>query len=178
MLQAESLCSTNTNTSLPSKPLPGHSITATQRSYPTHHPRVLQAESLCQKRALEAFHLDPEKWGVNVQSLSGSPANFQVGEGSVVELAAQAGVAWRGMSWAARSRGPTAAETGMAWPADARGLLGFGVIYCLLLGCRAGSADSVCRRPMLSAYADSMPCGASCPHRTARAGVYCAAEAS
>ena len=36
------------------------------------------AESLCQKRALEAFHLDPEEWGVNVQSLSGSPANFQV----------------------------------------------------------------------------------------------------
>jgi hypothetical protein len=37
-----------------------------------------QVELLCQKRALEAFNLDPEEWGVNVQSLSGSPANFQV----------------------------------------------------------------------------------------------------
>jgi glycine hydroxymethyltransferase len=37
-----------------------------------------RVELLCQKRALEAFHLDPEEWGVNVQSLSGSPANFQV----------------------------------------------------------------------------------------------------
>ncbi|KAK6130542.1 hypothetical protein DH2020_035723 [Rehmannia glutinosa] len=36
------------------------------------------AETLCQKRALETFKLDPAKWGVNVQSLSGSPANFQV----------------------------------------------------------------------------------------------------
>jgi glycine hydroxymethyltransferase len=37
-----------------------------------------KAELLCQKRALEAFNLDPAEWGVNVQSLSGSPANFQV----------------------------------------------------------------------------------------------------
>merc|ERR1712072_352381 len=35
-------------------------------------------ESTCQARALEAFHLDPEQWGVNVQCLSGSPANLQV----------------------------------------------------------------------------------------------------
>ena len=36
------------------------------------------AERLCQQRALKAFNLDPAKWGVNVQPLSGSPANFQV----------------------------------------------------------------------------------------------------
>jgi len=35
-----------------------------------------QIERLCQKRALEAFNLDPAKWGVNVQPYSGSPANF------------------------------------------------------------------------------------------------------
>jgi glycine hydroxymethyltransferase len=35
-----------------------------------------QAERLCQERALETFRLDPKEWGVNVQSLSGSPANL------------------------------------------------------------------------------------------------------
>ncbi|QLL31796.1 hypothetical protein HG536_0B06640 [Torulaspora globosa] len=35
-------------------------------------------ELLCQKRALEAFNLTPDRWGVNVQTLSGSPANLQV----------------------------------------------------------------------------------------------------
>jgi len=37
-----------------------------------------KVETLCQQRALEAFGLDPKEWGVNVQTLSGSPANFQV----------------------------------------------------------------------------------------------------
>jgi glycine hydroxymethyltransferase len=35
-------------------------------------------EILCQNRALEAFGLKKEDWGVNVQCLSGSPANLQV----------------------------------------------------------------------------------------------------
>jgi len=35
-------------------------------------------ESLTQKRALEAFGLNANEWGVNVQSLSGAPANFAV----------------------------------------------------------------------------------------------------
>ncbi|CAN1170652.1 Serine hydroxymethyltransferase 3, chloroplastic [Linum perenne] len=37
-----------------------------------------ELETLCQERALAAFHLDGNKWGVNVQPLSGSPANFEV----------------------------------------------------------------------------------------------------
>ncbi|MCJ1228708.1 glycine hydroxymethyltransferase shm1 [Toensbergia leucococca] len=35
-----------------------------------------QAERLCQKRALQTFRLNEEEWGVNVQPLSGSPANL------------------------------------------------------------------------------------------------------
>merc|ERR1719191_2568919 len=34
------------------------------------------AEDMCRSRALVAFKADPAKWGVNVQVLSGSPANF------------------------------------------------------------------------------------------------------
>lgn len=35
-----------------------------------------EAERLCQQRALEAFGLKESEWGVNVQPLSGSPANL------------------------------------------------------------------------------------------------------
>jgi len=36
------------------------------------------SENLCRNRALETFKLSPDEWGVNVQVLSGSPANFAV----------------------------------------------------------------------------------------------------
>ncbi len=35
-----------------------------------------QIERLCQRRAFDAFHLDPSLWGVNVQAYSGSVANL------------------------------------------------------------------------------------------------------
>lgn len=40
--------------------------------------KILQVEILCQNRALQAFRLSSEEWGVNVQPYSGSPANFAV----------------------------------------------------------------------------------------------------
>lgn len=42
-----------------------------------------EIELLAQKRALEAYNLDPEKWGCNVQPYSGSPANFAVYTGLI-----------------------------------------------------------------------------------------------
>lgn len=35
-------------------------------------------ERLLEKRALETFRLDPEKWGINGQVFSGAPANFAI----------------------------------------------------------------------------------------------------
>jgi len=37
-----------------------------------------EVESLAQKRGLELFNLDGDKWGINVQPYSGSPANMAV----------------------------------------------------------------------------------------------------
>lgn len=37
---------------------------------------IKELETLCQERSLAAFSLDGKQWGVNVQPLSGSSANF------------------------------------------------------------------------------------------------------
>lgn len=37
-----------------------------------------KVENLCKERALKLFKLSPQKWAVNVQALSGSPANLAV----------------------------------------------------------------------------------------------------
>jgi glycine hydroxymethyltransferase len=42
-----------------------------------------EIETLCQKRALEAFHLHENDWHVNVQPYSGSPANFAIYTGLI-----------------------------------------------------------------------------------------------
>lgn len=39
---------------------------------------VDELEQLCRKRALQAFNLDPVKWGVNVQPYSGSVSNIPI----------------------------------------------------------------------------------------------------
>lgn len=53
-------------------------------------------ELLCQKRALEAFHLDPNVWGVNVQPYSGKicliASFFSFCTGSTANFATLAGV--------------------------------------------------------------------------------------
>lgn len=48
------------------------------RRYYAGNTFIDRIEVLAQKRALEAFDLDPNEWGVNVQSYSGSPANLAV----------------------------------------------------------------------------------------------------
>lgn len=41
-----------------------------------------EVENLCRDRALQAYSLDADKWGVNVQPYSGSPANMAVYTGA------------------------------------------------------------------------------------------------
>ncbi len=54
---------------------------------------VDKVEILCQKRALEAFGLNPNEWGVNVQPYSGTLISyFIIFKGSPANLAAYTGL--------------------------------------------------------------------------------------
>eukprot|EP00794_Sanderia_malayensis_P008740 gene8740-9674_t len=46
--------------------------------YYSGNDNIDKMEALCKQRALKAYRLNSEEWGVNVQPLSGSPANFAV----------------------------------------------------------------------------------------------------
>mmetsp|Transcript_14278 Transcript_14278/g.24290 ORF Transcript_14278/g.24290 Transcript_14278/m.24290 type:complete len:234 (+) Transcript_14278:29-730(+) len=48
------------------------------RRYYGGNEHIDKVEIMCQDRALHAYSLNKEEWGVNVQPLSGSPANFAV----------------------------------------------------------------------------------------------------
>jgi len=48
------------------------------RRYYGGNKHIDAVENLCRTRALATFDLDPSQWSVNVQPLSGSPANFAV----------------------------------------------------------------------------------------------------
>lgn len=49
-----------------------------KKRYYQGNSNIDEIETLCQRYALEAFHLNSNKWHVNVQTLSGSPANLAV----------------------------------------------------------------------------------------------------
>ena len=67
VMEANGSCMTNKY----SEGLPG-------KRYYGGNEHIDACERLCQSRALAAYGLDGEAWGVNVQPLSGSPANFAV----------------------------------------------------------------------------------------------------
>lgn len=90
ILQSEKLRQKNSVTLIPSENFTSKAVmdllgSEMQNKYSEGYPGeryyggnqfIDQAESLCQKRALEAFDLNSEQWGVNVQPLSGAPANL------------------------------------------------------------------------------------------------------
>ena len=78
MIASENICSQAVRDALASRLTDKYSEGYPGARYYGGNQYADENELLCQKRALEAFHLDPAKWGVNVQLLSGSPANFAV----------------------------------------------------------------------------------------------------
>jgi glycine hydroxymethyltransferase len=78
LIASENYCSDDVLKALGSKLVNKYSEGYPGKRYYGGNEVTDKVELLCQKRALKAFKLSSKKWAVNVQALSGSPANLAV----------------------------------------------------------------------------------------------------
>lgn len=78
LIASENFISANTRKALASEAVHRYAEGYPHARYYGNLDVIDEIESLTQQRALEVFKLNPKKWAVNVQPLSGSPANFAV----------------------------------------------------------------------------------------------------
>lgn len=76
LIASENYCSDDVREALASEIVNKYSEGYPGRRYYRGQENADKVEKLCQERALKAFRLSPKKWAVNVQALSGSPANL------------------------------------------------------------------------------------------------------
>lgn len=76
LIASENYCSDDVREALSSEIVNKYSEGYPGRRYYRGQENADKVEKLCQERALKAFKLSPKKWAVNVQVLSGSPANL------------------------------------------------------------------------------------------------------
>lgn len=78
LIASENYCSDDVREALASEIINKYSEGYPGRRYYRGQDNSDKIEKLCQERALKAFKLSSKKWSVNVQALSGSPANLAV----------------------------------------------------------------------------------------------------
>lgn len=78
LIASENYCSDDVRAALGSEIVNKYSEGYPGRRYYRGQENADKVEKLCQERALKAFKLSNKKWAVNVQALSGSPANLAV----------------------------------------------------------------------------------------------------
>ncbi len=76
LIASENYCSDDVREALASEIVNKYSEGYPGRRYYRGQENADKVEKLCQERALKAFRLSPKNWAVNVQALSGSPANL------------------------------------------------------------------------------------------------------
>ena len=76
LIASENYCSNDVREALSSEIVNKYSEGYPGRRYYRGQENADKVEKLCQERALKVFKLSPKKWAVNVQALSGSPANL------------------------------------------------------------------------------------------------------